>query len=87
MLNFEYPELLKLLKPYLAPKRNESASFLIWYLANYYRLDDVDAIDSVCDKHGDKGVDGIYMRVSWILCKRVFLALRHPILKLDIKPV
>lgn len=61
MLNFEYPELLKLLKPYLAPKRNESASFLIWYLANYYRLDDVDAIDSVCDKHGDKGVDGIYV--------------------------
>ena len=26
-------------------------------------------------------------RVSWILCKRVFLALRHPIFKLDIKPV
>lgn len=61
MLNFDYPELLKLLKPYLSPKRNESASFLIWYLANYYRLDDVDAIDSVCDKHGDKGVDGIYV--------------------------
>jgi len=26
-------------------------------------------------------------RVSWILCKRVFLTLRHPVLKLDIKPI
>ncbi len=28
-----------------------------------------------------------WLRVSWILCKRVFLTLRHPILKLDIKPI
>ena len=61
MLKVDYPNLLELLAPYLAPKRSESASFLIWYLVNYYRLDEVDAIDSVCDQMGDKGVDGIYV--------------------------
>lgn len=61
-LNVQYPDLLDLLTPYLAPKkRSESASFLIWYLANYYRLDEVDATDAVCDQTGDKGVDGIYV--------------------------
>lgn len=61
MLDLEYTELLKRLTPYLAPKRSESASFLIWYLVNYYRLDEIDAIDSVCDSKGDKGIDGIYV--------------------------
>ena len=42
-------------------KRNESASFLIWYFENYLRLDTLEAIDSVCDQSGDKGVDGIYL--------------------------
>lgn len=61
MIETTYPELLNLIKPYLAPKRSESASFLIWYLVNFYRLDDVDATDAVCDQNGDKGVDGIYL--------------------------
>jgi hypothetical protein len=30
-------------------------------LENYYRLDSLDAVDSVCDQSGDKGVDGIYI--------------------------
>src|SRR5262249_34902042 len=38
-----------------------SASFLIWYLVNYYRQEELDATDSVCDQSGDKGVDGIYL--------------------------
>jgi hypothetical protein len=61
MINLDYPAMLDLIKPHLATKRTESASFLIWYLENYYRLDSLDAVDSVCDQSGDKGVDGIYI--------------------------
>jgi len=61
LINLDYPAILDLIKEYLVPKRTESASFLIWYLENYYRLDSLEAIDSVCDQRGDKGVDGIYV--------------------------
>ena len=61
MINLEYPNLLELFPQHLNPKRSESASFLIWYLENYYRLDTLEATDSVCDQNGDKGVDGIYI--------------------------
>ena len=61
MLNLEYPSILKLFSEYLDPKRTESASFLIWYMENYYRLDKLEAVDAVCDQSGDKGVDGIYV--------------------------
>jgi hypothetical protein len=61
VLNFDYPAILDLFRRYIDPKRSESASFLVWYLENYYRLDDVTAIDSVCDQKGDKGVDGIFV--------------------------
>jgi hypothetical protein len=61
MLNINYPQILDVVYPHLAPNRTESAAFLIWYLENYYRLDALDAVDSVCDKRGDKGVDGIYV--------------------------
>ncbi|MGH6877813.1 MAG: AIPR family protein, partial [Rhizomicrobium sp.] len=61
MLDLDYPKLLDLFPEYLAPKRSESASFLIWYLENYYRLDSLEATDSVCDQRGDKGVDGIFV--------------------------
>lgn len=60
-INVDYPGLLKLFPEYINPKRSESASFLIWYLENYYRLDGLEAVDSVCDKRGDKGVDGIFV--------------------------
>ena len=61
MLNIDYPRILDVIAAHLAPNRTESASFLIWYLENYYRLDPLDAVDSVCDQKGDKGVDGIYV--------------------------
>ena len=61
MLNLAYPQILELFREYLDPNRNESASFLIWYLENYYRLDPVEAVDSVCDQKGDKGVDGMFV--------------------------
>jgi hypothetical protein len=59
MINLDYPALLSLFPQYIDPKRSESASFLIWYLENYYRFDPQESVDSVCDQSGDKGVDGI----------------------------
>jgi len=61
MTDLDYPAILDLFPEHLDPKRTESASFLIWYLENYYRLDPLEAVDSVCDQPGDKGVDGIYV--------------------------
>ena len=39
----------------------ESASFLVWFLENIYRLEETDARDAVCDHSNDKGIDGIYV--------------------------
>lgn len=61
VIDVDYPQLLQLFPEHLNPKRSESASFLIWYLENYYRLDTQEAVDSVCDNRGDKGVDGIFV--------------------------
>jgi hypothetical protein len=66
MINVEYPNLLQHITYYLVPgQRTESASFLMWYLENYYRLDKQEAIDSVCDQNGDKGIDGIYINEAY----------------------
>ena len=64
MINLTYQNILEYIAPYLAKGRSESASFLIWYFANYIRLDDLDAVDAVCDQSGDKGVDGIYLNTE-----------------------
>ena len=60
-MDFNYPNILQLFPEHRDPKRSESASFLIWYLENYYRLDPREAVDSVCDQNGDKGIDGIFV--------------------------
>lgn len=60
-IRVDYPDLLDNFKEHLAPGRSESASFLIWYLEQYYRLDPVEAAEAVCDQGGDKGVDGIFI--------------------------
>lgn len=39
----------------------ESASFLVWFLENVYRLEETEARDAVCDHSNDKGIDGIYV--------------------------
>ncbi len=41
--------------------REDSTSFLIWFLENFFRLESQDAIDSVVDHTNDKGIDGIYV--------------------------
>src|SRR5262250_3182406 len=61
MINLDYPHLLTLFTKHLDPKRSQSASFLTWYLENYYRLDEEKAVYSVCDQRGDKGIDGIFV--------------------------
>jgi len=61
MINVDHPKVLDLIAEYRTPERWDSAAFLIWYLENYYRLDPQEAIDSVCDKKNDKGVDGIWV--------------------------
>ncbi|HEX8176986.1 MAG TPA: AIPR family protein [Pyrinomonadaceae bacterium] len=61
MLDFSFPAILNLFPQHLSPKRSRSASFLIWYLENYYRLHTLEAQNSVCDFRGDKGVDGIFV--------------------------
>ena len=61
MIDLDYPQLLSGFPQHRDPKRSESASFLIWYLENYYRLDALEAVDAVCDQRGDKGVDGIFV--------------------------
>ncbi|WP_134091335.1 hypothetical protein [Olivibacter sp. XZL3] len=60
-MNVDYITLLKEIEFYLVNSRSESAAFLMWYLEKYYRLDKEEAIDSICDNNGDKGVDGIYI--------------------------
>lgn len=64
MIDLTFPNVLDLFDKYRDENRTNSAAFLIWYLENYYRLDDLEAIDSVCDQRGDKGVDGIYLNES-----------------------
>lgn len=59
VINLDYPNLLKLFPQYRAKGRYDSAAFLMWYLENYYRLEEVESINSVCDKENDKGIDGI----------------------------
>jgi hypothetical protein len=61
VIDVDYPALLSLFPEHLDPERSESASMLIWYLQSYYRLDEEEAVSSVCDQRGDKGVDGIYV--------------------------
>lgn len=60
----DHPDILTTVKPFAASKRNDSAALLIWYLVNYYRLDETTAVDAVCDTRGDKGVDGIFINES-----------------------
>ena len=59
--NFDYPDVREIIKPCLNQKRTESHSFLVWYLQHFYRLDETESHDTVCDGRDDKGIDGIYV--------------------------
>jgi hypothetical protein len=60
-MKLDYPALLHTINKELASGRSESHAFLLWFLKNYYRLDEIDAADAVCDGPDDKGIDGIYV--------------------------
>jgi hypothetical protein len=50
-----------ILQGYLINGRTESASFMVWYLENICRLDDVSSVDCVCDGPDDGGIDAVYV--------------------------
>ena len=56
-----YPAVKKLLADYAMKQRTESRQFLAWFLANYYRLEETDVDDCICDGTDDKGIDGVYV--------------------------
>ena len=60
-MDLDYPGLLSEISEELASGRTESHAFLLWFLKNYYRLDDIEATDSVCDGFDDKGIDAVYI--------------------------
>ncbi len=57
----EYDALLPKLAPLQSKGRDESATFLNWFLENIYRLESTEADDCICDNGNDKGIDGIYV--------------------------
>lgn len=61
MPNLDYPEILENFGSHLIPGRVESRALLGWFLENYFRLDETEAQDAVCDGVDDKGVDAIYV--------------------------
>jgi hypothetical protein len=60
-LNLSYPEILKLFAAHAVKQRTESRQFLAWFLENYYRLEETEVDDCICDGSYDKGLDGIYV--------------------------
>jgi hypothetical protein len=60
-LDLTYPAILQLFGGHLMKGRTEARAFLAWFLENYYRLEETEAADCICDGRHDKGVDGIYV--------------------------
>ena len=60
-LSLDYSALPKLIGGVGMTHKQLSRQFLVWFLQNYYHLDETEAFDSVCDERYDKGVDGIYV--------------------------
>jgi hypothetical protein len=62
-------------EPFAAKRRTRSAALLIWFLRTIYRLDDVEAEDSVCDRQHDEGFDALVVNdqrreIVLFQCKR-----------------
>ena len=60
-IDLTYPTILRNFEHILRRGRTESRAFLQWFLQHYYRLEDVQAEDAICDGSDDKGVDGIFI--------------------------
>ena len=60
-LDLSYPNLLQVFGEHAMKERTESRQFLAWFLENYYRLEETEVSDCICDGPYDKGVDGLYV--------------------------
>jgi hypothetical protein len=60
-LQLSYPAILQLFGSRAVKQRTESRQFLAWFLENYYRLEETEVDDCICDDFHDKGIDGIYV--------------------------
>lgn len=60
-LTLKFPAITQLLGAYAVNQRTESRQFLAWFLHNYYRLDESDVDDRICDGPDDKTVDGLFV--------------------------
>lgn len=60
-LDVSYRAMLKQCAKHAVKSATESRAFLVWFLENYYRLEEVEIFDCVCDGKNDKGIDGIYV--------------------------
>lgn len=58
-INVTYPTIVPLIGGDDMTVQQQSRQLLVWYLLNYERLDETEALDSVCDKPGDQGIDGL----------------------------
>lgn len=63
-LQLTYPSVKQLLQGYAMKQRTESRQFLAWFLENYYRLEEIEVEDCICDGTDDKGIDGICINES-----------------------
>ena len=55
-LSLKYSDLNKTIGAYAVKQRTESRQFLAWFLNHYYRLEESDIDDCICDGHDDKTV-------------------------------
>src|SRR5438132_4764830 len=53
--------IIEAVKRYVATGQTESQALLNWFLFNVFRLDEIQAHDSICDKPNDKGIDGLWV--------------------------
>jgi len=60
-LDLNYPAILNFIKTEFVAGRTESHAFLVWFLQHFFRLDELEAQETVCDGPDDKGVDGVYV--------------------------
>ena len=60
-LQLKYPAIKQLFGAQAVNQRTESRQFLAWFLENYYRLEETEIEDCICDGTDDKGIDGIYV--------------------------
>jgi hypothetical protein len=60
-LDLTYPAILSAIKTEFVTGRTESHAFLVWFLQHFFRLDELESQETVCDGPDDKGIDGIYV--------------------------